>query len=150
MGKVSTRVEGEAHDFVTRLACQVMDGKIEVEWEYEYHEDTDEIPTDEEQKKYGDKYNPPEYFFTIKLDRTEFGRDQESGLLKFKDWVEIVLKDRAGQPMADENYSVEFADGTTRDGSLDSDGCARIEDVPPGRYRVTFPDTPGTQRSEGR
>ena len=137
------------HDRIVELPAKVVGGKIEVEWAYEYHEDSDEIPTEEELQKYSRKYNHPEYFFTIKFAKTEFGLDQESGLLKFKDWKEIVFLDREGQPREDEKYLVRFADGTTRDGKLDADGFVRIEDVPPGPIRVEFPDSPGTQQDEG-
>jgi hypothetical protein len=85
-----------AHDRITELPTVVKNGKIELQWEYEYHEDTDEIPTDEELKKYGKSYNPPEYFFTVKIGEEEYGEDQESGLLVFKDWIEIELVDEEG------------------------------------------------------
>ena len=32
-----------AHDRICEIPAVVQDGKIEVKWEYEYHEDTDEI-----------------------------------------------------------------------------------------------------------
>lgn len=69
------------HDKIVELPGVVQDEKIEVNWEYEYHEDTDEIPSEWEVQEYGGSYNPPEYFFTVKIGETEFGREQESGLL---------------------------------------------------------------------
>jgi len=67
-----------AHDKIAQLSAGVMDKRIEVQWEYEYHEDTDEVPTQEEMEKYGREYNPPEYFFTIKVGETEFGLEHLS------------------------------------------------------------------------
>ncbi len=138
-----------AHDKIVALPAAVMHKRIELEWEFEYHEDTDEIPTQDELQRYGNSYNPPEYFFTVKVEDTEFGRrQQESGLLEFKDWLEIRLLDRDGNPMAHERYAVRLADGSQREGTLDSSGTARLEDIPPGRYDVQFPDVEGVCRQE--
>ncbi|RKX26053.1 MAG: hypothetical protein DRP45_04500 [Candidatus Zixiibacteriota bacterium] len=141
--------QDSAHDRIVELPAKVIGGKIELEWAYEYHEDTDEIPIEEQLQTHGRKYNHPEYFFTVKFERTEFGLDQESGLLEFKDWMEIAFFDRGGQPREGEKYQVKLADGTTRDGKLNADGFVRIEDVPPGPVRVEFPDSPGMQQDEG-
>lgn len=121
-----------AHDRITELPAEVIDEKIETEWEYEYHEDTDEIPTDEEMQKYGRNYNPPEYFFTIKLNNVEYGRQQESGLLTFKDWIEIRLLNYTGN----ESYILHLPDGSEKRGSFKSDGTAKEEDIPPGTCTI--------------
>ncbi|MFX0198091.1 MAG: hypothetical protein ACFFCW_18385 [Candidatus Hodarchaeota archaeon] len=128
-----------AHDFITKFPCRVKNKKIEAEWEYEYHEDTDEIPTQEEKQRYGRHYNPPEYFFVIDVYRQRFGDKQESGLLEFKDWIEIRLYDGAGDPIPDEDYVLQLSDGTKRDGKLGSDGTAIEKDIPPGKVYVSFP-----------
>jgi hypothetical protein len=54
----------EVHDLITTIPVEVKGKKIECKWEYEYHEDTDDIPTEEETEK---GYNPPEYFFRVKV-----------------------------------------------------------------------------------
>lgn len=127
------------HDRITEIPATVKNSKIELQWEYEYHEDTDEIPTQEERERYSRSYNPPEYFFTIKVGSAEYGREQESGLLTFRDYVDISLMDVDGQPVADADYTLILPDGSEKTGTLDGDGRARVEDVPPGPYRVTFP-----------
>ena len=137
-----------AHDKIAELPAVVMDDRIELDWEYEYHEDTDELPTQSEMEQYGGDYNPPEYFFTVTIGEQEYGREQKSGLLTFKDWIEISFCDRDGKPRAGEKYQLKLVDGTTLDGKLDGDGLARIEDVPPGPVRVEFPDSPGIQVSD--
>jgi hypothetical protein len=129
-----------AHDKIIELPATVMNKRIELQWEYEYHEDTDEIPTQEELDKYGKKYNPPEYFFTVKVEETEYGVDQESGLLEFKDWVEIVVTDSSDEPLADERYILHLPDGSDIEGSLDAAGCTRVEGIPPGDCRFEFPN----------
>ncbi len=121
-----------AHDKIIELPATVMNKRIELLWEYEYHEDTDEIPTQEELDKYGGKYNPPEYFFTVKVEDTEFGVEQESGLLEFRDWIEIKLVN----PTGNEEYVLRFPDGSERRGRFDNEGVLREENIPPGRYSI--------------
>jgi hypothetical protein len=132
--------EDGAHDKITELPASIEKGKIKIVWEYEYHEDTDEIPTQEEMERYGGSYNPPEYFFTIKFEEFELAREQESKLLKFKDYIEINLKDPAGNPVADEKYIVHLPDGTEKQGNLDAQGYAKEDGIPPGIIQVEFPD----------
>jgi len=128
-----------AHDFITKFPCRVKNKKIEAEWEYEYHEDTDDIPTDEEMKKYGKSYNPPEYFWMVDVYGKRFGEKQESDLLEFKDWIEIELLDDEGDPVPNEEYILYLSDGTEKNGNLDPEGYAREEDVPPGKIFIEFP-----------
>ncbi|MFH1374528.1 MAG: hypothetical protein ABII79_12105 [bacterium] len=131
-----------AHDKIVELPATVMDKRIELQWEFEYHEDTDEIPTQEELDKYGKSYNPPEYFFTVKVEDTEFGKqEQESGLLEFKDWVEITLVDGEGNAITNEEYILHLANGQQRRGTLDGSGRAREDDIAPGTVRIEFPNS---------
>ena len=90
-------------------------------------------------QKYGKSYNPPEYFFVIDIDGQQFGEKQESGLLLFKDYIELELKEENGSPIANEKYILHLADGTERRGSLDENGYAREENIPPGEINVEFP-----------
>jgi hypothetical protein len=129
-----------AHDKIIELPATVMNKRIELMWEYEYHEDTDEIPTQQELDKYGKKYNPPEYFFTVKVEETEFGVEQESGLLEFKDWIKIALINEQGEAVANEDYTLRLADGQERHGTLDNNGRTIEENIPPGRVIIRFPN----------
>lgn len=124
------------HDKIAELPTLLKNNKIEVMWEYEYHQDTDEIPSQEEMKKYGKNYNPPEYFFILEIEQQKYGEKAESGLLKFKDWIEIEFIDGDGNPMANADYTITLADGTQKTGKLDSNGIARVDDAPPGTYEV--------------
>jgi len=127
-----------AHDFITKFPCRVKNKKIEAQWEYEYHEDTDEIPTDEEMQKYGNNYNPPEYFFVIDCHGMRFGDKQESKLLEFKDWIEIELKDDKGNLIGSRDYILHLSDGNERRGTLDKNGIAYEKDIPPGKVIIEF------------
>ncbi|MCP4550266.1 MAG: hypothetical protein GY835_27720 [bacterium] len=129
-----------AHDKIVEIPAEIKDMKLEIEWEYEYHEDVDELPTSEEVERYGGSYNPPEYFFVIDIKGFKIGRERESGLLTFKDHIEIALRDAGGVPKADERYVVHLPDGSTRDGSLDAEGRAIEQGIPPGHVKIEFPD----------
>jgi hypothetical protein len=132
------------HDKIVEIPTTVKNKKIELFWEYEYHEDTDEIPTQAELQKYGKSYNPPEYFFVIEIDGQRHGEKQESGLLTFKDYIEIELKSETGGVIANEKYILHLADGSQRQGKLDAFGHAREENIPPGEAKVEFPDLKDT------
>ncbi len=58
-------------------------------------------------------------------------------------WIEIELVDEAGQPVAGEPFRVELPDGRVARGSLDELGLARVEGIPSGACRVTFPRRDG-------
>ncbi len=124
-----------ACDLITEMISTVENGKIKVEWEYQYFEDTDEIATEQERQQYGKGYNPPEYFFTITIEGQEFGKsDQASGLLQFKDWIELIGFDDQGNPAGGQKYKIFLADGSTKEGKLDDTGLVRLDDIPPGPY----------------
>lgn len=57
--------------------------------------------------------------------------------------IELLGADDIG--VADEPYRVTLPDGSTRSGTLDRKGMARVDDLPEGLCRVTFP---GLDRSE--
>ncbi len=124
--------QDSAHDRIVELPVTIVGEKAELDWEYEYHEDTDEIPTEDELQKYGNSYNPPEYFFTLKVCEFEFGKEQESGLLLFKDWIEVSL----ANPMGKESYTLTLPDNSTREGKFDSEGRMREDGIPPGPILV--------------
>lgn len=54
-------------------------------------------------------------------------------------WLEIELLDEAGKPVPDAAYEVTLADGSVRKGKL-AEGKARLEKLPLGTCRVSFPD----------
>ncbi len=124
--------QDEAHDFITKLPVRVKANKIETEWEFEYHEDVDDIPTDEEMQKVGRNYNHPEYFFIARCG----GAEAKSELLKFKDWIEIEFVDKEGKPLKGKEYILKLPDGSERKGKLDEKGKAKLEDIPPGDISV--------------
>jgi hypothetical protein len=128
----------EAHDLVTKFPVTIKSQKIETEWEFQYVDDTDDIPTEEETEK---GYNPPEYFFRMIL----AGVSADSGLLQFKDWIEVKLKDDEGNPIPDEDYKLYLPDGKVKSGKLDKNGYAKENDIPPGKYKIEYPNLKGVR-----
>jgi type VI secretion system secreted protein VgrG len=55
-------------------------------------------------------------------------------------WVEVVLVDDNGKPVAGAAYRVTLPDGSIASGSLDEKGFARIDGIDPGQVKITFPD----------
>ena len=130
----------DAHDLITQFPVLVESNKVEAEWEYEYHEDTDDIPTEEESEK---GYQWPEYFFRVRIG----GVFSDSELLKFKDWIEIELVDESGNPIPDKEYILHLPDGQERKGRLDEQGYVRVEEVPPGPCKIDFSGLEGISKA---
>jgi uncharacterized protein (DUF2345 family) len=55
-------------------------------------------------------------------------------------WIEIVLLDEAGNPVANEPYLIVTPDGAEHKGSLDGDGYVRLNNIEPGDCQVSFPE----------
>jgi hypothetical protein len=129
-----------AHDRIVELPAVIDGGRVAVKWAYEYHDDTDDIPTHPEMQRHNRSYAPPEYFFTVSVFGAEYGLAQESQLLTFQDWIELRLFDHDGQPVPNAAYQILTADGTQLQGQLDADGRARVDNVGPGPYQIMYPD----------
>ena len=56
------------------------------------------------------------------------------------DWVGLELASAGGVPAAGEPFILELADGSRVTGKLDNLGRCRVEGVPPGSCKVTFPE----------
>jgi len=56
-----------------------------------------------------------------------------------KHWIEIVLQDDLGDPIANADYLVVEPAGAEHRGKLDSNGYARIDGLKPGTCDVSFP-----------
>lgn len=77
----------------------------------------------------------PSFFFTV----TIAGQTERSGLLTYRDFIELELFNENEQPVANAHYSITLSSGETRSGTLDDNGHARVDNIPPGNCRVEFP-----------
>ncbi len=126
------------HDSITQIPTTLKGTSLELLWEYQYHEDVNEIPTQTELNKYGATYNPPEYFFVVDIDGSKFGIEQESGILEFKDTIRIVVEDSGKNPLPNFPVTLFLPDGNQIEAVTDSSGIIMLEDQPPGKYKYTF------------
>ena len=134
-------------DFVKEFAGVIKDGKVEGKWIYSYIDDTDEVNNNDEQSQQAQSqqeeneqdYTKPEYYFYIE-ETTKNIRSSNSPILDFKDWVEIEVVDAGGSALANVEYKVVCPDGTEMTGTLDGEGKARIENIPPGTKKILIDD----------
>ena len=126
------------HDKIVTIPTTIKNMKVELTWKFIYQWDTAEIPTEEELSKHGRSYSPPKYFFVVMVDNIPVGKNQESGLLEFKDSLEIQLVDDEDDVCPDVKGTCVLADGSSKDFTLDSDGKFSEEEIVPGRVVVSF------------
>ena len=129
---------GGYHDLLVTIPTIVKNNRVELNWQFFYQEDTESIPTEDELRKYGKSYRPPEFFFTVIVDNLSIGCNQESGLLEFSDSIELHYCDEEGAAVPGTSYTLTCADGSTRKGTLDDNGCAVINGIPPGKVSVEY------------
>jgi len=55
-----------------------------------------------------------------------------------KTWIEFVVQDMAGQPIAKQKYRAVLVDGTKKEGETDAKGVVRFEDLEPGLCDFTL------------
>lgn len=120
-----------ADHLLEKLEAQVQGDKIEGEWELAV-----DGPFLEDQDAKRDKgaYVSPKFYFIVKA----AGLSARSKILSIKDYFEMELKDEDGKPVGGAKYRAVLPDGTIKEGTLDSNGYAKLKKVPPGRVEVTF------------
>jgi type VI secretion system secreted protein VgrG len=59
----------------------------------------------------------------------------------------MKLLDQQNQPVKNASYKLKMPDGEVKEGKLDENGAAKIEDVPPGKVQVEFTDIKGARRT---
>jgi hypothetical protein len=57
-----------------------------------------------------------------------------------KSWIEIEMVDEEDNPVPGMKYKVTLSDETVAEGTLDGKGFARLEGIPKGNCKVTFPE----------
>jgi len=58
-------------------------------------------------------------------------------------WVAVELVNEHGKPVSNVRYRIVLPDGTKREGRLDSNGYARIDNVAVGSCQISFPELDG-------
>ena len=76
------------------------------------------------------------YFLRVVAGGEEDPAVTRSGLLRYRDWIEMEIVDVRKQPLPHATYNLLLSDGSVRQGQADGRGTLREEDVPPGPYRI--------------
>ncbi len=65
-----------------------------------------------------------------------------SAIKKMKDegWIEIAMVDAGGEPIADVDFDLRLADGSSESGKTNAKGEARFQAIVPGECCVRFPN----------
>ena len=113
------------------IESEVSSDKIELDWKLEVD---DELLGISEEKDQNGGYSQPFFYFSVRIDDLM----KRSGLLIYKDWIELELKDEEGNPVGNKKYRVFLPNGEIKEGKLDSNGYAKVEDIPPGNVKVTY------------
>lgn len=125
--RIYEKDEDGEDDYVDSVLALVENGTATAEWKVKYVEDTDDVESAKElQEK---QYTLPEFVFKFygATDNVE-----ESNLLQVVDFVEVTLIDEeTGEPLANCDYTLILTDGELREGTLDENGYAKIENVSP-------------------
>lgn len=124
-----------ADRFIDSIQAQTQGNTVEARWTYNYPEPREANEIISEQRR---GYSSPKFYFIVRI-RSLYAR---SDLLEYRDWIELELTNSARQPIANKQYILYLPSGQVCRGNLDGNGFKREENIPPGRCRVRFPDTP--------
>ena len=116
----------------------VKSDRVEAEWEYAYNTESED-----DARELSRAYSSPVYYFSVKIDSLM----ARSGMLTYKDYLEIELLDQDGNGVGNQDYVFYLPSGDVRRGTLDGNGYKKEENVPPGVCRVEFPGRPQTDTS---
>ncbi len=126
------------HEAYCSFPVEIQNDKIDVNWEFDYTGDAESIVTEEERQKHHKHYVPVQYFFIVIIDGVRIGEKQESGFLKFKDDLNLDLTNFNDFDQINIPYTLQFADGSQRQGTIDSSGVISELDIPPGPVQLAF------------
>ena len=132
------------------IETEVSGEEVKASWTYEHGEEDRRNPSAPEEalpsaaKPGGQQL--PGYVAEVRVEG--YPLPALSGLLTLKSTLTIGLNKSNGEGIAKAPYVVEFANGEVRTGTLDQNGRAELEDVPPCKHEVEWPECPEVQRSE--
>jgi uncharacterized Zn-binding protein involved in type VI secretion len=114
---------------LVKLDSKVDGGKVEVEWEMKVD---GKFMTDQEEKQKQGGYSSPSFYYIVRTG----GLSSKSAILEYRDYIELRYKDAQGKPLANKKYRVILSNGAIREGTLDGNGYAKVDNIPPGAVKV--------------
>jgi hypothetical protein len=115
---------------IDSIDIKVKSGKIDKEWEYVFPEN------DEDEEQEFTSFSMPKYYFEVIIQPCT----ARSGLIYYKDFIEIKLQDEEDNPIGNAEYILYLSNGEVRKGKLDNNGYKKEEGIPPGKFGVKFPE----------
>jgi uncharacterized Zn-binding protein involved in type VI secretion len=112
---------------------QINGAQARISWTLQVDEKLLKICDAKEKNK---KFSAPFFFYRATID----DMSEQSGLLYWKDWVEIELKDGDNNPIGNERVKIKLSTGEIKETRLQSNGKQRVTGVQPGNILVEFPD----------
>jgi hypothetical protein len=116
---------------LTTIEGQVSGDQVQASWTLQVEEKYLTICDAKETKK---KYSTPYFFYRVKIAELS----EQSGLLYWQDWIEIILKDETGKAIAGKKYKAYLPTGEIKQGTLNGQGKAKIQNTTPGKVNVRF------------
>lgn len=129
--QVFVRDSNYADHLLETFEAPVSGTRVEQQWTLEVDE---KMLAMCDRKSSSGGYSNPFFFCMVRIGELA-GR---SGLLYYKDYAEIELKDDSGAAIADKKYTARLATGEVREGTVDGSGKAKLESIPPGTANVEF------------
>ena len=121
---------------VVSIPTVIKDNKIEIQWEFDYQDNTILIPTDDDLQPYKKNYYNPDFYFVVVVDDVAIGEKMESGLMKFKDEKEFQIVDELGNILANTAVVYLLSDGSRHDAATDANGYLQLKNIPPGAITI--------------
>jgi uncharacterized Zn-binding protein involved in type VI secretion len=124
---------------VEEIEAEVKGEKVEGEWTYVYPEQQGEDGGGASSSA----YSAGQYYVEV----TVGSCTTRSGMLEYKDWLEVKLLGERDKDVAGAKYVLTLSNGEVRKGTLGPDGTKREENLPPATHTVRFPDYSSAQQA---
>jgi len=131
--EICVRDVNYADRMLDRIEAAVKGNRVKAQWKMSATDNFPGLCAANADRK---RYSTPYFFFKVIIDELY----EQSGFLYIEDWVEIQLIGSSGKGLHGEKYELTTVSGEVIKGTLDADGKARIEPVPPGKMLVCYPD----------
>jgi hypothetical protein len=120
------------HEKYCSFPVEIENDKIEVKWEFPSTYDVSQIATEEERQKYKKHYVLVEFFFIVVVDGVRVGEGQESGKVKLKESINVLVTDCDGAALPKRDVIIHLPDGTQKTVQTDNDGYVKDKSILPG------------------